>query len=292
MRATAYYLRFRGPVRALPRATTLLGHLFWWYRYTHGKEALEGLLERLQETDFRLSSAFPEGWLPRPKLPPLQVEDTDLRKRLKNLSLLSFATFQQVAERGEEALLEAPEAKEEEGRLTPPIPRRLRRTRVGIDRGTGGARQGILFAQDLLFPSGRYAVYALGEPPFDLKEGLEFVGAMGYGGLASVGAGWFLVEEVRPVDLPEAREPNAYVTLSPGPLEGALYYEPEPYWGRLGGGYVGARPFKAPHLRAKEGSVYRKRDGFLLLDVTPSEPPEMGVRVWEALQVFPLGVRV
>lgn len=289
MRATAYYLRFRGPVRELPRATTLLGHLLWWYRYTHGKEALEKLLEKLPGTGFRLSSAFPEGWLPRPKLPPIQVEETALRKRLKALTLLSFATFQQVAERGEEALLEAPEV---EGRLAPPAPRRLRRARVGIDRATGGARQGILFTQDLLFPTGRYAVYALGEPPFDLLEGLRFVGEMGYGGLASVGAGWFQVEKVAPVDLPEAKAPNAYATLAPGPLEGALFYEAEPYWGRLGGGYVGARPFKRPYLRAKEGSVYREPNGYLLLDVTPSEPPEGGVRVWEALQVFPLGVKV
>lgn len=289
MRAMAYYLRFQGPVRALPRAPTLLGHLLWWYRYAHGKEALEALLERLPQTGFRLSSAFPEGWLPRPKLPPVQVEETALRKRLKGLSLLTFATFQRVAEEGEEALLEAPEV--QEGK-SPPAPRRLRRARVGIDRGTGGARQGILFAQELLFPTGRYAVYALGEPPFDLLEGLRFVGEMGYGGLASVGAGWFRVEGQEEVELPEARGANAYATLAPGPLEGALYYEPEPYWGRLGGGYVGAKPFKAPHLRAKEGSVYREANGFLLLDVTPSEPPEAGVQVLEPLQVFPLGVRV
>lgn len=288
MRASAYYLRFTAPVRALPRASTLLGHLFWWYRYTHGKEALEDLLQRLPSLDFRLSSAYPEGWLPRPKLPPLQVEDTTLRKRLKGLALLSFETFQNVAQKGEGALLEAPEVTKNHA---PPTPRRLRRTRVGIDRATGGARKGVLFTQDLLFPTGRYAVYALGEPPLDLLEGLRFVGSMGYGGLASVGAGVFQVEGPEAVDLPEAREANAWATLAPSPLEGALYYEPEPYWGRLGGGYVGARPFKKPYLRAKEGSVYRDKNALRLLDVTPSEPPE-GARVVEVLQVFPLGVKV
>ncbi|MEN2981252.1 MAG: hypothetical protein ABDH20_01140 [Thermus sp.] len=288
MRASAYYLRFTAPVRALPRASTLLGHLFWWYRYTHGKEALEELLQKLPSLDFRLSSAYPEGWLPRPKLPPLQVEDTALRKRLKGLALLSFETFQNVAQKGEGALLEAPEVTKNHA---PPAPRRLRRTRVGIDRGTGGARKGVLFTQDLLFPTGWYAVYALGEPPLDLLEGLRFVGSMGYGGLASVGAGVFRVEGPEAVDLPEAQEANAWATLAPGPLEGALYYEPEPYWGRLGGGYVGARPFKKPHLRAKEGSVYRDKNALCLLDVTPSEPPEEA-RVVEVLQVFPLGVKV
>ena len=89
MRATLFRLYFQGPLKALPRAPTLLGHLFWWYRYTHGREALEELLERFrQEPPFRLSSVYPEGWLPRPKLPPVQVEETTLRKALKSLSLV------------------------------------------------------------------------------------------------------------------------------------------------------------------------------------------------------------
>ncbi|MEZ0322330.1 MAG: RAMP superfamily CRISPR-associated protein [Thermus sp.] len=289
MRVQAYYLRFTAPVRSLPRAPTLLGHLLWWYRYTHGKEALEELLPSLPQRGFRLSSAFPEGFLPRPKLPPVQVEETTLRKRLKGLAFLSFETFREVAERGEEALLEAPEVKKG---LEPPKGRLLRRFRVGIDRATGGAQKGILFAQELFFPEGRYAVYALDEPPFDLEEALRFVGEMGFGGLASVGAGTFRLEGKEAVELPEAQNPNAFASLAPGPLEGARFYELEPYWGRLGGGYVGAKPFKKPHLRTREGSVYGNKEAFLLLDVTPEDPPEAGVRVYEALQVFPLGVRV
>ena len=132
MRATLFRLYFQGPLKALPRAPTLLGHLFWWYRYTHGREALEELLERFrQEPPFRLSSVYPEGWLPRPKLPPVQVEETTLRKALKSLSLVRLDTFQALAERGEEALLEAPEV---QGKARPPEMRRLRRTRVGVDR--------------------------------------------------------------------------------------------------------------------------------------------------------------
>jgi CRISPR-associated protein Csm4 len=108
MRARLYRLFFQGPLKALPRAPTLMGHLFWWYRYTHGREALEELLERFRrEPPFRLSSVYPEGWLPRPKLPPVQVEETTLRKALKGLSLVRLETFQALAERGEEALLEA-----------------------------------------------------------------------------------------------------------------------------------------------------------------------------------------
>lgn len=293
MRARAYYLSFPGGLRTLPQAPTLLGHLFWWYRYTHGREALEALLERYREgrVTFRLSSAFPQGWLPRPRLSPLLVEKTELRKRLKSLRLVSMETFAQIAEKGEEALLKSPEVVGKP-RLDPPPIGRLRRVRVGVDRGTGGARQGILFAQEFLFPKGEYAVYTLGEEPFPVREGLEFVGEMGYGGLASVGVGAFRVVGEEEVELPEAPGANAFVTLAPGPLEGSLYYELEAYWGRLGGGYVGAKPFKKSYLRTKEGSVYRQDPGVQLLDLTPDPPPEEGVSVYEVLQVFPLGVKV
>ncbi|WP_337845729.1 RAMP superfamily CRISPR-associated protein [Thermus sp.] len=288
MRATLFRLYFQGPLKELPRAPTLLGHLLWWYRYAHGRKALEELLAR--PLPFRLSSVFPEGWLPRPKLPPIQVEETERRKALKNLKLLTLETFARLVEKGEEALLEAPEL---EGKA-PPEPTRLRRSRVGIDRATGAARRGILFTEELLFPDPKtpYALYLLGDPPFDLKAALAFVGEMGYGGKASVGLGRFRVEGPFPAELPEAQAPTAYTTLAPGPLEGALYYELEAYQGRLGGGYVGAKPFKRPHLRTREGSLYREVPTPLALDVTPLEPPEEGVRVYELLQVFPLGVRV
>lgn len=288
MRATLFRLYFQGPLKELPRAPTLLGHILWWYRYAHGRKALEELLAR--PLPFRLSSVFPEGWLPRPKLPPIQVEETERRKALKNLRLLTLETFARLVEEGEEALLEAPEL---EGQA-PPEPTRLRRSRVGIDRATGAARRGILFTEELLFPDPQtpYALYLLGDPPFDLKAALAFVGEIGYGGKASVGLGRFRVEDSFTAELPEARSPTAYTTLAPGPLEGALYYELEAYQGRLGGGYVGAKPFKRPHLRTREGSLYREVPEPLALDVTPLEPPEEGVRVYEVLQVFPLGVRV
>lgn len=116
MRATLFRLYFQGPLKALPRAPTLLGHLFWWYRYTHGREALEELLERFrQEPPFRLSSVYPEGWLPRPKLPPVQVEETTLRKALKSLSLVRLDTFQALAERGRRPSSRPPRSRERPG---------------------------------------------------------------------------------------------------------------------------------------------------------------------------------
>lgn len=53
---------------------------------------------------------------------------------------------------------------------------------------------------------------------------------------------------------------------------------------------MGAKPFKKPYLRTREGSVYRNDPGVQVLDLTPEPPPEDGVRILEALAIFPLGV--
>lgn len=71
MRATLFRLYFQGPLKALPRAPTLLGHLFWWYRYTHGREALEELLERFrQEPLSAFPASTPRAGFPGPSFPP------------------------------------------------------------------------------------------------------------------------------------------------------------------------------------------------------------------------------
>ncbi len=111
------------------------------------------------------------------------------------------------------------------------------------------------------------------------------MGEMGYGGGASVGLGRFRVEGPFEVDLPEARSPDAYATLAPGPLEGALYYEVEPYWGRLGAGHGGG-PSRG--LTSGPGrSLYREGEGRPF-----GHLPRGGARACEVLAVFPLGVRV
>ena len=75
--------------------------------------------------------------------------------------------------------------------------------------------------------------------------------------------------------------------------KGEGYWALETYWGRLGGHYAQAEtPFKRPYLRAKEGSVFREQPTTGLLDVTPEPAPEGGVKIWEYLYAFPLGVRV
>jgi CRISPR-associated protein Csm4 len=289
MRVKAFHLAL-GSLSAPPSAPTLWGHLAWWVRYSQGEGALQAWLEAFQhDPPFLISSAFPTGYLPRPLLPPIAVQDTLQRKRLKGLRYLSLETFGRVIREGEKALLEAPELKE------PQAPKVIlaTQTRVGIARSTGTAQEGILFTDRVYWLKQSWTVYVQIRREADyLEEALRQIGAFGYGGRASVGLGRFEVAGVQEMELPEAEDPTHYVTLSPTLPKGEGYWALETYWGRLGGHYAQAEtPFKRPYLRAKEGSVFREKPDGKLLEVTPNPAPEAGVRVWEYLYPFCLGVR-
>ncbi len=291
MRATAYHLSL-GRLTAPPSAPTLWGHLAWWVRYTQGEQALQKWLKDFQQNPpFRLSSAFPTGYLPRPLLPQVAAEDTVLRKRLKRIRYLSLETFQRVIQEGEKVLLQAPEREAPQPRMATAA-----QTRVGIARATGTAQEGVLFTERVYWPDPEqtWTVYVEPPQPVDyLREALKQIGRLGYGGKASVGLGRFEVVGVEAVDLPEAENPTHYLTLAPALPQGEGFWALEAYWGRLGGQYAQAEtPFKRPYLRAVEGSVFKEKAPGGLLEVTPSPPPENGVRVWEYLYPFWLGVRV
>ncbi|GIW25838.1 RAMP superfamily CRISPR-associated protein [Meiothermus sp.] len=291
MKVQAFHLAL-GSISAPPSAPALWGHLAWWVRYTQGEAALRDWLEAFQhDPPFLISSAFPRGYLPRPLLPPVQVQDTVKRKKLKSLRYLSLKTFERVVQEGEGALLESPELS---GDKSPRIALATQ-TRVGIARATGTAQEGILFTDRVYWlGQGEWTVYVQLRREADyLEEALRQIGAFGYGGKASVGLGRFEVVDVQEMELPEAENPTHYVTLAPTLPEGEGFFALETYWGRLGGHYAQAEtPFKRPYLRAREGSVFQQVPSARLLDVTPEPAPEAGVRVWEYLYPFCLGVRV
>lgn len=295
MRVRAFHLKLSS-ITAPPRAPTLWGHLAWWVRYTEGEEKLKEWLEAFQhDPPFLLSSAFPTGYLPRPYLPQLQVEDTQARKALKKIRYLSLKTFARVIQEGEQALRDAPELKEGKA----PKVTLASQTRVGINRTTGTAQEGILFTDRVYWLNDKaqqqtWTVYAQVRQQADyLEQALREVGTFGYGGKASVGLGRFEVVDTQELELPEAENPTHYVTLSPTLPQGEGFYALETYWGRLGGHYALAEtPFKRPYLRVVEGSVFKEKPKSSLLDVTPAPAPEAGVRVWEYLYPFCLGVRI
>ncbi len=303
MKVTAFHLAL-GSITTPPSASTLWGHLAWWVRYTQGEAKLKEWLEIFQHNPpFRLSSAFPTGYLPRPLLPQIPVQETTQRKALKQIRHLGFETFQRVIREGEQALLDSPELQalldsSVSGRKAPKV-LSATQTRVGISRATGTAQEGILFTDRVYWLNDKeqnktWTVYVQIRQQTDyLEQALQEIGTFGYGGKASVGLGRFEVVDSQEMELPEASNPTHYVTLAPTLPQGEGFWALETYWGRLGGHYAQAEtPFKRPYLRAKEGSVFREKAKGQLLDVTPNPAPEAGVRVWEYLYPLWLGVRV
>ena len=289
-------LKPTAPFRAPPRAPGLWGQMAWALRYLEGPQALEAWLERFRSAHppFRISSAYPTGFLPRPLLPLPHVEDTALRKRLKTLDLLPLEVFHEVSTRGMEALVAWARTEP----ATAPAWEVHARTRLAIRRATGTAREGALYTERAYWlAADTLSVYLDGaaDAVQEAVQLLEWVGRLGYGGRASIGLGRFTVTEVRPFTLPAAPNPTHAVTLAPTlpPAQRAGWWRLEPYWGRLGGAYAThAKPFKRPYLRVVEGSVLPLEHTGGLLEVTPSALPEDGVRIWEYLWAFPVGVEV
>lgn len=302
-------LEFSGPVRQVPEAPLLFGHLAWALVFSAGRAELDRFLEPFiaGEPPFLISSVFPAGYLPRPLLPPAKnpkLRESQLRKEFKKLRWLSFAQFASVAQDGEDSLVE-PLAKELEARNSARLSEKPSfkilaedRVRVGISRATGGAFPGILFGEKLTRLEGEFGFYLKTQPSYDvefLRQLLETVGLMGIGGKTSIGLGAFRVGEPKKVELPQAEDGNAETSLAPFllPENPAGFYRLEPYWGRLGHHYAHSpNPFKRAYLRGATGStlVGKVRGG--MLELTPTPAPETGVEVFEYGYAFPLGVRV
>ena len=294
MKAYAFDLSFSAPLTELPSASGLFGQLAWWVRYREGDRGVAAFLESFRAAPpWRISSAFPQGHLPRPLLPPAndsRLAESAFRKALKRVRYVDVSTFAAMVHEGEGALLARLETNVEGNRTS----RAVNRTRVGIDRAHGGAYEGLLYTDTLEQPLGIWTVYVQAAAPEVLTwlhEGLTYLGLTGYGGKASVGAGRFSVAEPRSLELPEAEHPNAYTTLAPciAPNSDG-YYQLETYWGRLGGTFTHHENlFKRPYLRASAGSTFY------------GEPPQTALletakvgeaTVYDYLYPFPLGVRL
>lgn len=291
-------LRPRSGFRMPLRASALWGQLAWAVWELEGDEALEDWLQSHEKAiahgldlPLQLSSAFPRGYLPRPLLPPVEVAETSKRKALKSLAYVPIEAFSRIFQQGEAALLTFAQDGE---RLE--AWERHPRTRVAMDRRTGTAAEGLLFEEALYWSRGTLRLYAKlgsGMTADRLSMLLEHVGRVGFGGGASTGNGVFSVETSGEEALPEGSGPYRLL-LGPGllPPSPEGWWKTERYWGRLGSVFAGAAvPFKRPYLRAVEGSVLKNHEP-QLLNVTPSEPPEVGVRVFENLAPLTLALEV
>lgn len=305
------------------QSDTIFGHLAWAIVYEQGEMRLKEILDEFRSGSppFLLSSAFPEGTLPTPVLPPLtrgeigilvrrrlgNIELSTLRqlsediKKIQNIPYIDMLTFRDLAQGLSpltltERLLES---------LEQPKPRLVERVvmRTAVDRITGTAKEGRLFDHSECFYATRVTIWLKLKNDLwkeDIHRWFKIVEASGFGKRKSTGMGQFQltggIEEAES-ELPQATEPNAFMTLSSyvpradDPVEG--YYRHIVKRGKLGGPKaLGGNVWKRPLLMFTLGSIFYDQKiadfyGGLVPDVYPDDP-----RIVQYAYALPLGVKI
>jgi CRISPR-associated protein Csm4 len=248
------------------RGDTLFGQLCWLLRYRHGEAALAAWLEGYAAGHpfACLSDALPQGWAPRPDLPPAAGLDPDKRKADKKKRLVSLAALAKPLGK-----LEDGDLQEHKGWFSS----LQSHNSIGRESGTTG-NGADPFQAERRWPSADtlldvHIVFAPERIDADtLMRALGDVGQWGYGRDASIGLGRFeLVGQTEGRPAAPCR-PDGFLTLAPcapqgGPWDSArCFYRPFVRFGRHGGEAAqGANPFKAPLLLADTGAVLVPQDG-------------------------------
>lgn len=270
------------------QADTLWGHLCWALVRRRGEVVLGEFLNayRRGEPPLVLSDGFPEGWLPRPLLPPPPAPAGGIAKaaaiaaarhgKAAASSLVPVASFERLR-RGEPVEPELDAASR-------PAERRVTVFRNQIDRltstaGGGGAE---LYAVEELH-TGAVEVYVrAANGAIDLlRELLAGLAVEGYGKRRVVGYGAIADWKLEPFDgfepVPRA---NAFVSLSrfvpaaDDPVDGM--WRTTVKFGKVGG--ETATPFKRPLVALTVGSWFhapggvREWYGRLVPDISLAHP--------------------
>ncbi|WP_457566954.1 type III-A CRISPR-associated RAMP protein Csm4 [Desulfurobacterium sp.] len=266
------------------QSDTIFGEFCWHYRFLFGKEKLENLLKDFDESPFIVfSSGFPEGHLPFPVVPfnklPIEGKDVEKYKILKRFKKQHFIKKELLTElitSDKELTAELlfnnliSKLKEKENG---PLWKTRRQMHVTIDRRYGSHLESHLFEKNYLFlnPELTLEIYALYNPERisekEIEETFSFIGLNGLGGEKSTGKGKFEVKSIDKSDLPEAKNPNAFISLSAGMVKET---EVEDYYAKFFTKFPKHGPeacldnvniFKNPIILVREGSLfkYKKR---------------------------------
>jgi|Deesub1362A_J573_1020465.scaffolds.fasta_scaffold04863_2 CRISPR-associated protein Csm4 len=291
------------------RSDTLYGHLLWAAAELHGAGKVEELLTafRSPEPPFRLSSAFPQGFLPMPVLPPLPRDEVAGGDRAAKVQVLSqWKRFRRLAwlplelwcrlrhhlslRRLWEAFRQEPEQFEVPESFT------WHQPHVALDRRTGSVRdEGGLFYTTVQFTS-RWDLYLKSDDPELFEELLDHVATLGFGADRTLGRGHFTWERDPDFDPSQIQGDgkhllNLSVCATPHTARVKGWYRPLVKLGKAWCGFGQISPFKRPFLAFAEGSVFWElpRDGFVLEDIHPD--PRVVQVTWPLCLPFRWGDR-
>ncbi len=259
------------------QSDTIWGHIAWACYYIWGEERCKEFIKSHKNGNPTLvSNAYPEGFLPVPYISLFAGDyiERELFKKVKKKNLMRIENFEKVKDSLSPGKLFEILKKEVEEEKKKDVKRELKIAEVSILRNridrltftTSGL--GKLFATDEVFYPVDYEMWFAVKTEFFSKDELEMIFKSielnGFGADASVGRGRIKFVEISEYELPEAKDGNAFISLSnfiPADSEFAQFedawYKTFIKFPKAGGHYALINPFKKPLLFIEAGSVFK-----------------------------------
>lgn len=313
-------IKLQSPIITPFQSDTLFGHICWAIRYLRGQKYLVDFLDRYDHKDalpLLISNGFPDGYLPKPILPPVsqgdldnillkdRISDSNKIRSIKKADLVPFSILKTLQggpisskgffqamykDKNYNAVMDA-----EKSRVNMSIRHNtVNRIKNRVEEG--------LYDQEEFFCWQGFDIFCIYVRTNDFSKDkiekiFEFIGENGFGKDKNTGKGHFKLEDIHEgIDLPAWDNPNAFMTLSSFiPAKGDTtkgYYRVLQKNGKLGGMYALGNPFKRPLLMFKAGSVFfddplKSSYGSLIEDVHHTHK-----HVRHYAYAFPMGVEV
>lgn len=284
----------KSPIVTRFQSDTIFGHICWamWFLYGETSNRLDDFLHSYDVNEappLLVSNGFPKGYLPKPIIRPIKQEELktalgtdDVIKnsyKIRNIKKMEFISKNHFSLLQEEKITPIKLFQfmfEGYDSILSDLNKEQRNIiqHNTINRIEAKVRTGGLYSREEFFydfgdeNSGIFEIY-LKTNFFSKKEIeriFEYIKTQGFGKDKSTGKGYFDFEIKEGVDLPESKNPNAFMTLSSyipaeaDPTEG--YYQTFLKFGKLGGIYakgtpeVSGNPFKKPLIMFSPGSTF------------------------------------
>ena len=313
-------ISLQSPIITPLQSDTLFGHICWAIRYLWGEKYLVDFLNQYhpeKTPPLFISNGFPDGYLPKPVLPPVSQGDLDtiLRKdrvsdsykikSIKKTDLVPISILNTLQDEpiSPEKLFQKMYDKKNYGAVMGAEKSRISMTirHNTVNRIKNRVEEGLYDQEEFFCHEGSniFCIYVRSDRFFrdEIESIFNFIGENGFGKDKNTGKGHFKVESIEErIDLPEWENPNSFMTLSSfiptkaDPTKG--YYKVLKKHGKLGGMYSNGNPFKRPLLMFQAGSVFfdelvKSNYGSLLPDVHHKHKD-----VQHYAYAFPIGLRI
>lgn len=313
-------ISLQSPIITPLQSDTLFGHICWAIRYLWGEKYLVDFLNQYhpeKTPPLFISNGFPDGYLPKPVLPPVSQGDLDtiLRKdrvsdsykikSIKKTDLVPISILNTLQDEpiSPEKLFQKMYDKKNYGAVMGAEKSRISMTirHNTVNRIKNRVEEGLYDLEEFFCHEGSniFCIYVKSDRFYrdEIERIFKFIGENGFGKDKNTGKGHFKVKSIeKRIDLPEWENPNSFMTLSSfipaktDPIKG--YYNVLKKHGKLGGMYANGNPFKRPLLMFQAGSVFfdepvKSTYGFLLQDVHHKHKD-----VRHYAYAFPIGLRI